>query len=194
MRKGLCAFVVLVAVTAGAYAYVNRVSRLDTWEIAFSSKPPRVLEVTEGGSLSQYTYVIYEVTNKTSEDIDFYPTFQMEADNGKVFTAGIYPTVFAQLSKRMGKDLLSFSKITGIIKSGETKKGVAVFKGADPAADTLAIYVTGLSGDFTLKKTESGKLVALYKTFKLCYARPGDEFQASLDPVTLKSTEWVWRE
>ncbi len=194
MRKGLCAFVVLVAVTAGAYAYVNRVSRLNTWELAFSSKPPRVMEVTEDGNLSQYTYIIYEVTNKTSEDIDFYPTFQMETDNGKVFTAGIYPTFFSLISERFGKEILPFSKIIGIIKPGETKKSVAIFKNADPASDMLTVYVAGLSGDFTLKRTQSGKLIVRYKTFKMCYARPGDAFQASLDPVTLKSTAWVWRE
>jgi len=194
LRKAACASLFFVGLAVAAYAADVRMSRLNTWELTFSSNPPRVINLTEGTTNTIFTYVCYEVKNDTSQEIDFYPAIQIESENGIVATAGVYPGAEAEISKRCGRDMLGFSKIIGIIKPGETKKGLAVFKGVDAEAKKLLLYVSGLSGDFTVNQGKDGGLVVMYRTFKATYYRPGDEWHLEIDPVTLESSEWVWRE
>lgn len=194
MRKALGAMAILAGIALGSYAYGQRISRLNSWELDFTCRTPRVIEVVEKGSRQVYTYVIYEVTNNSDSEIDFYPTFDIETEKGKAVRAKSYPTVYAKIVKPLSLKLLAHGKMTGIIKPGEKKAGVAVFKGVDPAADTMTVFVAGLTGDFKTQVSEDGTVKALYRTYKLVYKRPGDRFDASLDPVTLEDSEWIWRE
>jgi hypothetical protein len=194
LHKRISALAILFALAAGAFAYEVRISKLNTWELTFASKAPRSIEVTEENKLVLYRYVIYQVTNNTAQDVDFYPTFQLETEDGAVTNSLIYAEAYKQLEGRFGKGLLDSSHVAGVIKPGETRKGVAIFKGADPASDVLTVYVAGLSGDIKSQKNSEGKLTVLYRTYKLVYQRPGDEYDLSRDAVTLKSSEWVWRE
>jgi len=193
VRKAFCTLVVSAVVVLGGYAYGQRLSRLNSWELGFSCRTPRVIEMSEADGVAVYTYVLYEVTNSTETEIDFYPTLELETEDGACARAKVYPTVFAAITEPMTHKVLRFSEITGALKPGETKSGVAIFKGADPGANKLSLYVTGLSGDFKTQDLEDGSIKAFYKTYKLVYSRPGDEFNASLDPVKLTDTEWVWR-
>ncbi len=194
MHKSLSVCAIVAALVVGAYAYEMRVSRVNTWELDFSSKPPRVMELAEDGGLAEYTYVVYEVTNKTEEDISFHPTFEIETElSEKAYRSGVYPKIYELLRTRLGEELLSFSKIIGVISPGKTKKGVAVFKGVDAGADELSVYVTGLNGDLKRTTNAEGEVEVQYRAYKLIYKRPGDEFVASLDPVILKGTDWIWR-
>lgn len=192
LRKLLSTMAITAVVTLGAYAYAQRLSRLNSWELDFSCKSPRVIERVEGSKLEVYTYVVYEVTNRTGVEVDFYPTLEIETDNGEVTRSGVYPEVFAIISESFVSTVLDFKDMIGIIKPGETKRGIAIFKGSDPGTDKLTIYVAGLTGDFKTHE-EDGAVVAYYRTYKLVYKRPGDRFQAGLDPIKLESTEWIWR-
>ena len=193
LRKITCVLLLGTALAAASYAYDIRISRLDSWELTFSCKPPRVMEILDGADLTEYTYVIYEIKNDTSQEIDFFPTFNIETDNGKVCDSAIFPNVETAIKKRFGKDILSFREIVGLIKPGETKRGMAIFKGVDPASDHLNLYVVGISGNFKVDEVE-GKIVTLYRAYKLTYFRPGDAWHVALDPVTLQDSDWVWRQ
>lgn len=194
LRKRFGAFAVLVIVVAAVCAADGHLSRLNTWELDFESKPPRVLDVREGDKISQYTYIPYQVTNNTSEDVNFYPTFHIQGEEGEVVRASIYPTVCAQLAKRLGKDVLPSGKVAGIVEPGKTRKSLAVFKDIDADADSLTVYVAGLSGDFKSDKNDQGEHVPMYRTLKLTYSRPGDAGGRRLAIATLVSSEWIWRE
>jgi len=193
LRKSISAVAILLGIVAGVLAYEMRISRLNSWELTFTSKPPRAVEFVENGALVNYRYVVYEVKNNTSQDVDFFPTFVMETEDGVTYAAQIFPAVVKRVQEHYGKQVLDTTKITGVLKVGESKKGVAVFRGVNGASDTLTVYVGGLSGDLKSEKTPEGEIVVLYRTYKLVYGRPGDEFVLALDPVNLKSAEWVWR-
>jgi len=184
---------VVLGLALGAYAYEIKVTRLNSWELAFSANPPRTIRVAEHKTSALYTYIVYEVTNGTTQDVDFFPTFQIDTETGKSFTAGIYPAIDKLLTKRFGKDVLDFGHIKGIIKPGETKKGLAVFREVDPAAHSLTVYVGGISGDVKTQADAEGKLEVLYRTYKLVYKRSGDEFHVTVAPVTLESADWIWK-
>jgi hypothetical protein len=182
----------MAAVTLGAYCYGQRLSRLNTWELAFQSRTPRVTYVVENGESIPYTYVVYEVTNENAEQIDFYPTFKIETPNAKPVKAMRYPTVFAKINEALNDKAVS--KINGALKPGESRRGIAIFRGADPAVDEFVIYATGLAGDFKKAPNEAGEYVTMCKTYKLAYKRPGDSYDANLDPIELDKAEWVWHE
>jgi len=193
LRKALGATAILAAIVLGSYAYGQRISRLNSWELDFTCRTPRVVEVVVEADRQVYTYVIYEVTNSSDSEIDFYPTFEIETEKGKPVRARSYPTVYAKIMKPLSIEALAQGKMTGIIKPGEKKTGIAIFKGVDPAADTLTVFVAGLTGDFKTQVSEDGTIKALYRTYKLIYKRPGDRFDASLDPITLEDSDWIWR-
>jgi len=193
LRNYMCAIAMLAGLAAGAIAYEMRVSRLNTWELDFSSKPPRSIEVYENGAMEEYRYILFQVTNNTSQDVDFYPTFQMETEDGKLYTSIPSPDIAKRLRERFGRELVDTAAISGIMKPGDTRKGVAVFKGVNGTSDVLTVYVGGLSGDLIVEKDAEGKLVPLYRTFKLVYTREGDEYDLAIDQVNRKSAEWVWR-
>ncbi len=115
-------------------------------------------------------------------------------DGGKTYTAGVYPGAEEWVENRFGKDIQGFNGIRGAIKPGETKRGVAVFKSVDPAADKLVLFVQGLTGDYKMEKGENGKLSPMYRTLKIAFYRPGDAWEVAVDPVTLESKEWIWRD
>jgi hypothetical protein len=188
-----CSLLLCLALAAGVAGYEQRISKLGTWELAFTSRPPRAIETIENGALVNYRYVIYEVKNETSQEIDFFPTFQIETDTGKTFDAQVFPAISKRIQERFGKEVRDQTTVTGVLKPGQSRKGVALWKGVEPGSDVLNVYVGGLSGDLKTEKTQDGKLTVLYRTYKLVYGRPGDSFDLSIDPVELKSTEWVWR-
>jgi hypothetical protein len=194
LRKVACAFVLCVTLAMAAYAAQMRISKLNTWELDFSVRPPHVIHVAEVDTGILYTYVLYEVKNDTSQDVDFFPAFQAEDSNGKVYTAGIYPAAEAAIKAEDGRSILGFSAIAGNIKPGEKKRGMAIFKNVDAASNKLTLYVSGLSGDFKTDKNAEGQLVTMYRTYKTVYFRPGDQWHVMINPVTLKDSEWVWRE
>lgn len=194
LPKKACAVAVILALAASALAYDIRISRLDSYELAFSAKPPRTIQATEAGAPVNYTYIVYEVKNNTDKDVDFYPCFQVEAKGDGAATAGVYSGVARILAERFDKAILDASAISGIIKPGEARKGAAIFTGIDPHANEMTVYVSGLSGDFKMDMDKDGKLVTLYRTYKMVYWRGGDGAQVSINPVELKSAEWIWRQ
>lgn len=182
-----------LALAAGVAAFEQRISRLGTWELAFTTRPPRAIETVENGVRVNYRYIVYEVRNETSQDIDFHPTFEIETDTGKTFHAQVFPGVTRMLKARFGKDIDDQTTVVGVIRPGQSRKGFAVWRNVEAGSDVLTVYVGGLSGDFKTEKNDEGKLAVLYRTYKLIYWRPGDSFDLAIDPVELKSTEWVWR-
>ena len=159
-----------------------------------SATPLASSKSNKSSAPQEYTYVVYKVTNNTSQDVDFFPTFQIEADDETVTCANVSPKVANVVSERFGRKILDSNKVRGILKPGETRDGIAIFSGVDPASDTLTLYAYGFSGDLKTSRDAEGKVETLYRTYKLVYSRPGDEFVVAIDPVTLKSTEWIWRE
>ena len=147
MRKAGNFLAVLIVVTAGAYVHAERFSRLNSWELTFKSRPPHVLEVAEPDGLKQYTYIIYEISNPTDSPIDFYGTFEIETPSGTVTQASVKPLIFTRIAGHRVVELLPFREMVGTIAPGETKRGVAIFEGVDPAADLLTVYVGGLTAD-----------------------------------------------
>jgi hypothetical protein len=97
--------------------------------------------------------------------------------------------------------------ITGDIKVGETRWGVATWEDLDPRIDRFSIYVRGLTNAYKWKdakgaykkgdKIGTGRRLAR-KTLKLNFWRPGDEFYEREDEIRRGvpgevDYEWVYQ-
>ena len=187
-------FAVLVALAAGAVGYEIKVNKLGSWELGFSARPPRTIELATEQGKENYTYVVYEIKNDTQEEINFIPSLQLQADGGDAVTGDSYGAAAKEIRRIVGGNLLDQAGITGCIKPGETRRGVAIWKNFEPGARQLTLYVQGLSDDFKMVKNENGHMLTMYRTYKLTYRRTGSAEHVAINPVQLVTCEWIWRE
>lgn len=158
-----------------------------------------------------FWHVLYTVTNNTGKDIDFYPTFDLVTSTLQVIPAGegVSPSVYDVLKGRYSKLHPFFRdpiRISGRLLQGEdhARTSVAVFRDFDPKADSVAVYIGGLSGEFARapnpmfdpKKPESPdnqRFFPLRKTLAISYDIPGDEVTRAAATPIRRLREWIMR-
>ncbi len=102
------------------------------------------------------------------------------------------PDVVQAIRAKHGKNFLDINQISGALPDGETKLGVAVFRGLDPAADHVKVYVTGLTDAFRYQD-EDNRNGFQRMMWKVYWYRPGDAASRMSSPVETKTNEWYWR-
>jgi len=182
-----------------------------TWQLEFSFYDPQRVSLQLPGDRHEtvFWYVLYQVTNLTGRDVEFYPSFRLVTDTLREVEGGaeISPRVYDVLAARHKREfpfLVGPSKITGLLLQGEenSRASVAVFREFDPDASSFTIYVSGLSGDvvrlaspaFDAKKPESDTNVRsflLRRTLAVRYDVPGDRKTSPLALPIRRSREWV---
>ncbi|MCA9250157.1 MAG: hypothetical protein R3E58_00980 [Phycisphaerae bacterium] len=158
-----------------------------------------------------YWFMLYTVTNNTGEDIEFYPTFDLVTSTLQVIPAGeaVSPTVYDILRQRYSKLYPFFRdpiRVHGKLLQGEdhARTSVAVFRDFDPKADSVTVYIAGLSGEFAKaanpmfdpKKPESSdnpRFFPLRKTLAVTYDIPGDEVTRAASTPIRRLREWIMR-
>ena len=176
-KNCLIALLVTAAVTAWpmaqpAYAapQPGLVAPAGTWQLDFELHgDPRQITITLPGSSEPTTcwYLLYTITNKTGQDIVFYPQFELFTDTFKLYRAGVNvrrPVFEAIRSRYAGTIPLlePASMITGQAGLGQAKgilqgsdnarDSVAIFGDFDPNAAVVKLFVAGLSNE-TIKVT-----------------------------------------
>ncbi len=81
-----------------------------------------------------------------------------------------------------------------IIKAGETRRCVAIFRGVSKQMDRLTIDVTGLTNDIIIEAVADHRRKITERVYQIVYKRPGDEFYPSMDAMSFVSKGWVDRE
>lgn len=204
----LIALTVLAATTAVVAAIDTEYVPLDKiegghWTFKFDARVPRRIVVPDAqGTPRAYWYVLYTVTNTDSVAHDFMPQALMFTDSGQVAHDGLHPKVVEAVKAeyRLAQCANSVAMM-GELKAGadEARDGIFVFPEVDPAMDSFKVFVTGLSGQYTVKTIppveEGGEArdVVLRKTLQMTFAFPGDKIDMQLDKVYMKSQKWIWR-
>jgi len=173
------------------------------WDFKFDIRlPQRIVLTGKDGNEHAYWYLLYTVTNPDKVAHDFVPQALMFTGAGKVAHDGLYPNVLAAVKKQYRlRDLKNSVAMMGPLKAGEdeAQDGIFIFREADPKMDRFKVFVTGLSGEFTVRMipaAEEGKApkeIVLRKTMQLCFDFPGDDIDLSADKVYLSSQKWIWR-
>ena len=158
-----------------------------------------------------FWYLLYEVTNNTGRDVEFYPSLRLVTDTLKVVEGGadISPSVYDAIAARHKQEfpfLAPPTKVTGLLLQGEenARASVGVFRMFDKAASGFTIYVGGFSGDvrrianpaFDTKRKKSAdnqRFFFLRRTLAIKYDLPGaPDTRWRATPIR-KTREWVMR-
>lgn len=190
-----------------------------SWEFKFEhDKPKRVVVTLPGKGPRAFWYMTYTVTNNTTQEREFLPTFEMLTRDGKVLRSdkGVPLRVFEEIKRQENNRFLEpHYKVAGPLRVGEdqAKDGVAIWPEPMSEMGSFSIFVGGLSGESVTLKRDNGRLVkidprktslelkgvapedvvTLYKTLQLNFVIYGDEVYPGLDEVNVKPEQWVMR-
>jgi hypothetical protein len=197
--------------SAGDGPRAGAVSR--SWELDFTFHDPQRIVVKAAGdeNVTVYWYVLYEVTNRTGQDVDFYPSFRLVTDTLKVVEGGldVSPRVYDAIQSRHEGAYPFFAppwKITGPLLQGEenARASAVVFHTFDREASGFTVYVSGLSGDVERVNNPAARIgetvsadgnpyFLLRRTLAIRYDLPGDPSTRALAEPIRRSREWVMR-
>lgn len=202
----ICAMTTCVALAAPEPAVVPGP---DTWTIdTVFTHPQQIVLQSSGGRAIRFWYVILTLTNKTGQDVGFYPECDLMTDTFQIIPAGkdVPALVFALIKKRHQSYypfIEPLEKTSNRILQGEdnTKDIVVVWRDFDARANNIKIFIKGLSNETAAidhpiaKDKETGEPVKVYlrKTLELNYALTGEAAMRSDANVEYKDKRWIMR-
>jgi len=177
------------------------------WTVEVKFEQPQQLVLPWGGNgAARYWYTILTVTNRTRDDVEFYPRCELMTDTFQIVPAGrnVPPVVFEQIQQRHQSRypfLESLEKVENRILQGEDNaKDIAViWRDFDTQARGFNVFMTGLSNETAAVRfpapvaEEASALVYLRKTLELDYRLRGDPALRSALEVAYKDQSWVMR-
>jgi len=158
-----------------------------------------------------YWYVLYQVTNRTGQDVQFFPSSRLVTDTLEVVEGGanVNPLVYDFIAARHKQQYPFFApptKITGPLLQGvdNARASAMVFRTFDASASGFTIFVSGLSGEkerlrnpaFDASQPESDsnpRAFLLQRTLSITYSLPGDPTTRGQATPIRKNREWVMR-
>lgn len=183
------------------------------WQLDFEFHDPQRMTLVLPGDAAPTTfwYVLYQVTNHTGRDVQFYPSFRLVTDTLQVITGGddISPSVYEAIIARhegVYPFLAVPTKVTGLLLQGEdnARSSVAVFRDFDTQASRFTLYVAGLSAElvrvsnptFRPERDESEsnpRFYVLGRSLSVAYDLPGDPVTRSRATPVRRDRGWVMR-
>ena len=178
------------------------------WTVEVKFEKPQQLVLPWGGDgQARYWYTIISVTNRTGQDVDFYPRCELMTDTFQIVPASrnVPPVVFEKIKQRHQRRyplLESLTQVDKRILEGEdnTRDIAIIWKDFDKAATGFRLFITGLSNETAVVKhpvavDANGAPVQVFlrKTLALDYILRGDPALRSLVEVAYKGKSWVMR-
>jgi hypothetical protein len=184
-----------------------------SWQLDFEFYDPQRITLRAPGEATEttYWYLLYRVTNRTGQDVQFFPSARLVTSTLEVVEAGddIGPGVYRAIKVRHRDEFPFFeppSKITGELLQGEgnARVSAAVFQSFDLEASGFKLYFAGLSGElervinpvFDPNRPESKdnpRSFLLRRTLEIVYDLPGDPDTRAYTKPIRRSREWVMR-
>jgi len=199
LMAGVCAAAPEPAIVPG---------RMD-WTVDVTFEHPQQIMLRSGGrgKARRFWYTIITLTNKTGNDVDFYPNCDLMTDTFHVIPAGRNtPTgVFKGIKRRYQRKypfLEPLDKAGNMMLEGEDNaKDIAIiWPDFDAQVKNITLFITGLSNetaaiDHPVAKDAAGKPVKVYlrKTLELSYSLSGDPALRSYARLAYKGKRWIMR-
>lgn len=178
------------------------------WTVEVKFEQPQQLVLPWGGNGdAHYWYTIITVTNRTGQDVEFYPRCELMTDTFQIVPAGrnVPPIVFEKIKERHQSRyplLESLNKVENRILEGEdNSKDIAIiWRDFDKRAASFKLFITGLSNetavvDHPVAVDADGDPIQVFlrKTLELDYVLRGDPAMRSVVEVAYKGKSWVMR-
>lgn len=156
---------------------------------------------------SQFWYIILTLTNKSGQDVDFYPQCELVTDTFQITPAGsgVTEEVFKQI-KMLYQPRYPFLEWVEkadpkILQGKDNARDIAIiWQDFDTDAKAIELFIGGLSNetaviDHPTAKDANGKPLKVYlrKTLQLSYELPGDPAFRSQTTPKLAGQDWVMR-
>lgn len=139
----------------------------------------------------------------------FIPVFTLQTtdtDTPKIYPDQILPEALAAINQREKANYKSTVSIVSDLPEAtepgspdqKVLQGVAIWSGIDPAADRYTVYLTGFSNGFRKVAGPDGEDVVQWKTIRMKYWRPGDEFgqrepEIRIETDAANQAQWIYR-
>ncbi|HUT29441.1 MAG TPA: hypothetical protein VMX13_06595 [Sedimentisphaerales bacterium] len=179
------------------------------WTLDVKFEHPQLMPVRLAGEgkMQWYWYTIFTLTNRTNEDVDFYPQCELMTDTFEIVPAGrgVPAEVFDRVKKRHATKYLFLEPLekagNEILQGDDNTKEVAIiWADFDTHAKSMKLFITGLSNetavvDHPVARDADGRPVKVYlrKTLELDYALGGEPRLRSDIKVTYTGKQWVMR-
>lgn len=183
------------------------------WELDFRFERPHPIKVYLTGKAKPqlYWYLRYTLSNRTTDDQIFTPSFLLYTDTGQLLTATAPAEVFKAVKKHHNDPLLKRDTAGKILRGADNaKRGVAIWRDFDPEAGAFDILVGGLSGETVVVELPKPVVVAesdpdggvkmvkkstleLTKTFRISCSVPGEADARIRAHVKILARTWVMR-
>lgn len=213
----------LTTATADAAPEPSKLNQ--SWQLDFRFEPPRriTVQLPDQEQPTTYWYVLCTVTNRTDEDVLFYPRFTLLTNTCQTIEAGqdVNPAAYTAIKKRHHATyplLQPMVSAIGRVLQGQDNAidTVAIWKDFDPKADNFTIFVSGLSGetqpirnpaydrqadentdatgDADTNKAAQPEFFYLRKTLRIQYAIPSDPVtRTKARPYRSTRMDWIMR-
>lgn len=183
------------------------VQRPGQWTVEVKFEQPEQIVLQRSDGPARYWYMILTVTNRTGQDVDFYPRSELMTDTFQIVPAGVGvpPIVFERIKQRHQDRYPFLETMTAvenrILQGEDNAKDIAViWPDFDRQAAAFKVFVTGLSNetaaiDHPVAVNGAGQPVQVFlrKTLELDYAFRGDPAMRNLVQVVYKGKSWVMR-
>lgn len=193
---------ILAGVAVGVLALIGwlpKAGAAQWWKLAWTfdvktTRPQRVAINVPGAGAVRFMYLTYEVTNRSLREVQVVPLASLVTDTFKTYRNQTQPDVKALAERREGTTLRSTTEMMGMVKQGESRRGIIIFREVDPGAKRWDIYISGLSGEYVLQLIPGrAEPLVLHKTYHVQYRNRGDEFDPRDDEIEHVKTEWTYR-
>jgi hypothetical protein len=179
------------------------------WTLEVKFEHPQLMPVRMAGEgkMQWYWYTMLTLTNRTNDDVDFYPQCELMTDTFEIVPAGrgVPAEVFERVKKR---HVSKYSFLEPLEKAGNeilqgddnTKEVAIIWSDFDARAKSMKLFITGLSNETAVVEhptatDANGEPVKVYlrKTLELDYALGGEPALRSDIKVTYTGKRWVMR-
>jgi hypothetical protein len=188
--------------------------REGVWVLDFAFKPlrTRTIDIPNEGRRT-VLYLYYRVINRTEKPRMFVPQFFLETDEGERYPDKVIPEAVevvrlrehsdptsSRSSSLVGAPLLGAVRVMGMIPPSQEDEvdeavlGVAfwVLDESIARSDSLKIYVRGLSDGLQYSEGEDGNQDVKFKTLRIDFATPGDEYDRREREIRLMTPAYEW--
>ena len=179
------------------------------WTVNVEFTHPQQIVLPHGpdGRPVRFWYTIVTLTNRTGQDVEFYPKCDLMTDSFQIAAAGrfVSPLVFDQIRQRHKARYPFLERLdkTGnkILEGEDNVKDIAIiWPDFDTQAKSIKIFITGLSNETVVvphpvSKDAAGEPVKLFlrKTLELNYALRSDANLRSDTSLVYGGKRWIMR-
>jgi hypothetical protein len=186
------------------------------WQLEIETSPLRTIVVdTPGLGPRAYFFMTFKVTNNSTTDLLFAPSFELATDDMRVYRSGRdVPVVVTNRIKSLLQNPLLEDQISivGTLLRGEenAKEGLVIWPVPEMHGSEVAVYCAGFSGETVTLEVPvpqplqaaagSGQSSApktekkiLRKTQELRFRLPGDLHPGADEPLRPYEKRWIMR-